>query len=174
MNYYTGIGSRNTPVEVIHRMTKLSLFLSEQDWVLRSGGAEGADRAFEDGVRKGKKAEIYTPWKNFVKYSENVIVGPTLSTWLEAQEIASNIHPAWERCSRGARALHTRNVYQVLGGDLQTPSRFVLFYAKESPSGNVSGGTRTAVEIARQHNIPCVNMYHDDWKPKLNNIWKGL
>ena len=52
-NYYTGIGSRETPNEILDRMTRLGSWFSELDWVLRSGGAEGADRAFERGVRVG-------------------------------------------------------------------------------------------------------------------------
>lgn len=173
-NYYTGIGSRETPNDILDRMTRLGSWFSELDWVLRSGGAEGADRAFERGVRVGKQCDTYIPWKGFAKHSDNPMIGSEFDTWEEAQELASTIHPAWERCSRGAKALHARNVYQVLGSDLKTPSKFVVYYAKETKTGEVSGGTRTAVMLARQHNIPCVNMLHDGWFDQLQKVWKEV
>lgn len=173
-NYYTGIGSRETPTHILNRMTKLGSWFSELDWVLRSGGADGADRAFERGVRLGKQCDIYIPWEGFAKHSANPMIATNFDTYKNAEEIASTIHPAWDKCSKGAKALHTRNVYQVLGHDLKTPSKFVVFYAKETKSGEVSGGTRTAVELARQNDIPCVNMLHEDWMDKLKQVWKEV
>ena len=184
-NYYTGIGSRETPNDILDRMTRLGSWFSELDWVLRSGGAEGADRAFERGVRVGKQCDIYIPWRGFAKHSDNPMVGSEFDTWEEAEEIAKSIHPLgsifnddgtpkWDNMKRGAKALHARNVYQVLGSDLKTPSKFVVYYAKETKTGEVSGGTRTAVMLARQHNIPCVNMLHDDWFDQLQKVWKEV
>ena len=129
-NYYTGIGSRETPNEILDRMTRLGSWFSELDWVLRSGGAEGADRAFERGVRVGKQCDIYIPWKCFAKHSDNPMIGSEFDTWEEAEEIAKSIHPLgnifnddgtskWDNMKRGAKALHARNVYQVLGSDLK-------------------------------------------------------
>ncbi|QHZ59856.1 DprA-like DNA recombination-mediator protein [Alteromonas phage vB_AmeM_PT11-V22] len=172
-NYYTGIGSRQTPAHILGRMTKYAGFLSEIDWVLRSGGAEGADRAFERGVLLGKSCDIYIPWKGFAKHSDNPIISSVFDTWEEAQSIASEIHPAWDKCSRGTKALHARNVYQVLGSDLKTPSKLIIFYAKETQSG-VSGGTRTAVELARKNGIPCINMYLEGYEDVLRQTWKEI
>lgn len=172
--HYTGIGSRRTPAHILQDMTKLGSYFSEQNWVLRSGGADGADRAFEQGVRLGKSAEIYTPWEGFAKYSDHIIIGSKLSTYNQAEDIAKDIHPAWDKCSRGAKALHTRNIFQVLGSDLNTPSKFVIFWAEETHNGNVKGGTRTAVELARQYDIPCINMYKDNWRDIMRDIWKEV
>lgn len=44
--FYTGIGSRQTPPEILKMMTKIATQLESKGWVLRSGGAEGADEAF--------------------------------------------------------------------------------------------------------------------------------
>ena len=49
-----------------------------------------------------------------------------------------------------------------------------VFYAKETKTGEVSGGTRTAVELARQYNIPCVNMLHDNWFDRLQKVWREV
>jgi hypothetical protein len=63
--------------------------------------------------------------------------------------------------SSGAKKLHSRNVLQVLGDKLDTPSKFVLYYAKEK-DGEVAGGTRTAVMLARELDIPTLNWYSKD------------
>jgi predicted Rossmann fold nucleotide-binding protein DprA/Smf involved in DNA uptake len=49
MKYYAGIGSRETPKEICNKMTEIASLLEKQDFVLRSGGANGADSAFEKG-----------------------------------------------------------------------------------------------------------------------------
>ena len=40
---YTGIGSRKTPPGILAQMSELAAFLARSGWVLRSGGAPGAD-----------------------------------------------------------------------------------------------------------------------------------
>ena len=44
---YAGIGSRETPIEVLELMTKASTWLGSKGYTLQSGGAIGADMAFE-------------------------------------------------------------------------------------------------------------------------------
>jgi predicted Rossmann fold nucleotide-binding protein DprA/Smf involved in DNA uptake len=64
--YYSGIGSRRTPENIQELMVKLGHYLAGRGWVLRSGGAEGADTAFEKGCDQvhGRK-EIFLPWKGY-------------------------------------------------------------------------------------------------------------
>jgi len=167
--YYTGIGSRETPEQILRLMRRIAYRMAKKGYTLRSGGAEGADTAFADGWVDAwvedagphgckYKAEIYLPWEGFNdQYSS--MEGRLIMDHLVAQEIASEIHPAWVKCSSYAKALHTRNVHQVLGQDLNTPSSFVLFYAE--PQGNsVKGGTRTAVELAKKYGVPVFNLYY--------------
>ena len=162
---YTGIGSRATPIDIQRQMTDYAKRLSLFGYVLRSGGAEGADTAFEIGaVRK----EIYLPWKNFNDNdSQHYDVDD------RALEIAKDIHPNWNACSEGARKLHGRNVYQVLGKDLNSPSEFVVFWAEEE-AGEVRGGTRTAVELAKQHDIPTYNLFNLKEHQKFNRLMLRL
>lgn len=61
---YAGVGSRETPHEILALMTDVAKILGQHGWTLRSGGARGADTAFEDGA-KGFKREIYLPWRGF-------------------------------------------------------------------------------------------------------------
>ena len=58
--FYTGVGSRKTPKDVLELMVKIAIKAAQNGYTLRSGGAEGADKAFEHGcdMVKGPK-EIY-------------------------------------------------------------------------------------------------------------------
>ena len=66
MRYYTGVGSRKTPGAIFDLMGEIGRNLAIDGYVLRSGGASGADTAFEQGcdLHEGMK-EIYLPWKGF-------------------------------------------------------------------------------------------------------------
>lgn len=146
MKFYAGIGSRQTPPDVLALMTALAQRLASQGWTLRSGGADGADTAFEIGA--GEHSIIYLPWRGFNGRTRGVVVGdiPRLRTIAEAH------HPNWPACSRGARALHTRNVAQVLGHtENAAPSSMVICW---TPNGSGTGGTGQAIRIARSFGIP--------------------
>lgn len=168
MKYYSGVGSRNTPDNICKVMENLAFALSQDAWVLRSGGADGADMAFQKGATNSFSEvvpEIYIPWKGFNGLEHNPsegIIGVHNSSLREkAYSIASEIHPAWDKCSSGAKTLHLRNVFQVLGKDLETPSKFLVCWAKPTKDG-VSGGTNTALKLAKMHNIPCFNLYFEE------------
>ena len=47
---YTGIGSRNTPADMMLTIAKVGFALGSLGYTLRSGGAQGADTAFEQGA----------------------------------------------------------------------------------------------------------------------------
>lgn len=64
VRYYTGIGSRSTPQNILRLFESLAVTLADEKNVLRSGGAEGADTAFEFGAFSCD-AEIYLPGKSF-------------------------------------------------------------------------------------------------------------
>lgn len=160
MKYYSGIGSRETPLYIINKMTELAIKLESEGYTLRSGGADGADKAFELGA---VNKEIYLPWKGF-NHSDSELYH--VST--EATEIAKRIHPAWNSCSPGAKKLHSRNIYQVLGYDLKTPSEFVICW---TTGGKIVGGTATAINLALSLNIPVYNLaIQKDYDKFFNNI----
>ena len=64
---YTGASSRETLSEVLEEMRVIGESLAWAGFTLRSGGAGGADRAFEEGARRvfGTRLEIYLPWRRF-------------------------------------------------------------------------------------------------------------
>lgn len=152
---YTGIGSRSTPDPILRVMRRIARYLAERGYMLRSGGARGADRAFESGA--GEKKEIYLPaFGEFDqrRLSNSIDLRPK---WDEARAIAQRIHPTWHRLDGYGRVLHTRNIFQVTGADLDSPSQFVVYWAPEA-HGQVFGGTRTAVVYARELGIPTFNL----------------
>lgn len=158
--FYTGIGSRSTPEEIIAEMISWGTLLAKKGYILRSGGADGADSAFEQGcdLVKGQK-EIYLPWKGFNNNKSELY-----KVSKEALELASRIHPAWGQCSFGAKKLHGRNCYQVLGENLNSTSEFLICWTLD---GKSKGGTRTAIELAKQNNIPVYNLAIQEHTDKL-------
>jgi len=151
MNFYAGIGSRRTPLDVMARMTEIAVFMRQQGYTLRSGGAPGADTAFEAGAGNDKK--IYLPWKLF-----NNNPSPLYAAAYDAQalEIAAKYHPRWNTLTRAVQTIMARNCYQVLGGDLKTPSEFIVCW---TPTGKTEGGTGQAMRIARDYGIPIYNIF---------------
>lgn len=173
MKYYTGIGSRETPEEILELMKNISFILNDKGYTLRSGGADGADSAFEqDRIKK----EIFLPWNDFNgKRVDNIgyfFANP------EAWVIAQDIHPVYNTLKQGAKRLHDRNVCQVLGKDLKTPSQFVICYTSDGANGTTipcsikTGGTGTAIKLAALNNIKVLNLKNEEdlnrIKAKLN------
>jgi hypothetical protein len=150
---YAGIGARLAPADMLALAEMVAERLDERGWTLRSGHAPGMDQAFETGA--GCNAEVYLPWPSF-EHSESleadVIVDRPTSA---AYNIAARFHPAWDRASKGARALHARNVHQVLGRDCDMPSGFVLCWTL---NGEVRGGTGQAIRVAREYGVPIYNL----------------
>lgn len=150
MPYYTGIGSRSTPPDVQKLFQYIAGTLAQDGYVLRSGAAPGADTAFEYGCKMAHgPAEIYLPWRMFNNSPSRLWKIPD-----EAFDIAGTIHPNWNVLSHTDRKLHARNVMQVLGEDLNTPSIFVVCWTKD---GKRIGGTRTAIVLAERYDIPVYN-----------------
>lgn len=159
-NFYTGVGSRNTPKETSELINKISVKLESLGYILRSGGAEGADTFFSEKINN---KEIFIPWKNF---GEGIV--PNYSEY--ADNLIKEVHPAYERLSEGAKKLHLRNVNQVLGLDLNTPSKFLICWAEIDKEGTPKGGTRTAWMVAKRFNIPCFNLVLEEDKNRFE-LW---
>ncbi|HWL51816.1 MAG TPA: hypothetical protein VNQ90_05245 [Chthoniobacteraceae bacterium] len=154
-NCYAGIGSRAAPAAVLTLMEHTAAHLAGRGLTLRSGGAPGADAAFERGCdRAHGKKEIFLPWKEFNGHPSPYFCPPR-----QAEVLASFMHPNWASCTPAARKLHARNCQQVCGLRLDDPVGFVLFWAPEE-GGKVKGGTATAVSLARELDIPTYNLWN--------------
>ncbi|CAH9014820.1 putative DprA-like protein [Vibrio phage 249E41-1] len=181
--YYTMIGSRSTPPDIMELMVKFAEKACEFNYVGRSGGADGSDACLEQGVGSYLNSceenypehymEIYLPWKDFNgrdSFGGGYYTLPWIDNKEQATQIASETHPAWDRCSQGAKSLHSRNVYQLLGQDLNTPSRFVICWAEpKGEDGHVKGGTATAVKLGIDNGAEIINLYHEDQRKRVED-----
>jgi hypothetical protein len=146
---YAGIGSRETPESVLKAFTILGKYFNYYGHILRSGGADGADLAFQ-GARTTD--DIFIPWKGFNNsLYEFQGIHPDAYNILNSILEPSHI----SRLSQGALKLHARNVHQILGKDLNTPVDYVICYTTK---GLVKGGTATAIKLANKLNIPVINV----------------
>ena len=139
MKLFAGIGSRRTPPEILELMSRLSRKLTGEGWTLRSGGARGADLAFERGAQN--RSEIF-----LAKHCR--------PEWqAESQTVMTPSH--WQNCSPYARQLHGRNSAIILGTDLKTPVKFVCCW---TPDAREVGGTAVGIRVALKHGIEVRNL----------------
>ena len=89
----------------------------------------------------------------------------------ETERIASEVHPAWDRCNEWARGMHSRNCHQILGYDLKSPVDAVICW---TPDGAVVGGTATALKLSMKAGIPIFNLGTKDKESVLRSIKKFL
>ena len=168
IEYYAGVGSRNTPKNITYNMKDLASTLEDNGYVLRSGGAFGADRAFASGCNN---AEIYIPWEGFVD-SNNVNSKHTYHV-LNSDDVFANLmvdkfHPIGKDLRGRTRLLMMRNTYQITGIH-QHFSKFVVCW---TPNGEEVGGTSQVIRIANHFQIPVYNMFHLTVDEILNEIKK--
>jgi hypothetical protein len=174
-SFYTGIGSRETPIEIASLISRYTKYLAHKGYGLRSGGANGADSFFQNAC--DGPMQIFLPWNGFNGFRHNPDQGfynvQLFENYVEAEDIASCFHPHWRQLKPPVRALHTRNVYQVLGPDLQHPSISVICWALPETTRaktGVKGGTGLAVRLAHSYNIPIFNLYFSTLQQKVEAI----
>lgn len=153
---YAGIGSRQTPPDILQVMKSLAEELQELGYTANTGDAGGADKAFRDGT---SKKNIFTPKQATTR---------TL-------EIAKEIHPAWDRMDDYSRKLQARNTNQIFGAKLDTPVDFVLAWTQDgledyNMRSIKSGGTGQAIDMASRKGIPVINLANPDWRQRLDEI----
>lgn len=175
--FWAGIGSRDTPLDIQRQMTTIAKQLSgtpDSCFVLRSGGAIGADSAFERGADPHKR-QIFLPPSN--KYP--LRVGDHMLDITPTRAYVRRFHPNWRALEQGesrgssAYGLIARNTFQVLGPDLNTPSKFILCWTPDGATTvttRQTGGTGQAIRIACAYNIPVINMRNVGWEDQLHQI----
>ena len=165
---YAGIGSRKTPPEILALMRRIAASLQQRGWLLRSGGADGADSAFEQGA--GLSKEVFLPWKAF-NNNPSLLFTPSS----EAMSLAGDLHPGWRHLSPPARKLMARNCHQILGQALTTPAMVVIAWTPDgceshATRSRVTGGTGQAISLASLRGIPVVNLKNEDAMPRLRDL----
>lgn len=175
--HYAGIGSRVTPNDVCRLMSRLSARLEQLGFILRSGGAVGADIAFEQGISDPRRMKIYRPYD---EYGEEDLT-------LMAEHIEM-FHPKpWtlegRRSTRGdgswssVRRLMGRNTFQILGTTAEQRARvpassFVICWTQDGAelpleTSASTGGTGQAIKIAAHYEVPVFNLAREGAMERL-------
>lgn len=168
----TLVGSRRYTTTDEHRIEEIGRLLKALKVTGLSGNAEGCDTLWNDAL--GSSSMIhFLPWAGFGTPR------PTTSLILDdapyplihlAEELVTLVHPRADVLTDGPRKLHTRNMFQVLGTDLRSPTAAVIYCAPETPTGKVQGGTSSAVTLARHYGIPAYNLRKTEQYVELTTI----
>jgi hypothetical protein len=163
---YAGVGSRNTPPEVLKQMTELAKELEKKGYTLNTGDAVGADTAFGKGTNK-----------------KTVFTADDATN--KTRVIAKEIHPKPDALAGKSLDLQARNTNQVFGKNLDTPVDFIVVW---TPNGETradqrvyfgktsdknTGGTGQAIALAQLKGITVINMANSNWRTELDNILSG-
>lgn len=163
-------------------MQDLAKKLYLEGYTLRSGCAKGSDTAFWEGLmsvadwqKTPPPCQLFLPWTGFNNRSGypayETVCDRGWPYYEQAKEIMETIHPNPKALSSGAVALHTRNIPQILGPRLDSKSSFVIFCSDEQ-NGEVKGGTRTAVVLAKRLGVKVFNLrLKEDRKRMEDWVW---
>jgi hypothetical protein len=167
--FYAGVGSQLTPLDVCATMTSIATVLRSIGWHLRSGGAKRADQAFADGA--GDDKTEFLPWHRFegrdgiVPHHTRELYDLAGTYW----DMRPDMHP-WYMLKDTTKLFMMRNVCQMLGEDLKTPSKAVICWTK---GGAVVGGTGMALTIALHHEIPIFNLALPNTMERMEEFFNG-
>ena len=132
-------------------------------------------KAVDLGLAKESQFEVYVADQYNIRRStlprKHLAIVRNKDLISETERIASEVHPAWDKCNEWARGMHSRNCHQILGYDLQSPVDAVICW---TPDGAVVGGSRTAILLAQGANIPIFNLGRPDQDKVLKEIRQFL
>lgn len=158
--YYAGIGSRSTPIEIQTVMKNIATILERKGYILRSGGALGADKAFQSGVINPNNCDIF-------------LASDTLSQ--QAIDSVHKYHPMPKALSSYAFKLMARNYYQIKGKTEDSiPSYCVICWTPDGCTSHQertikTGGTGQAISIASESGITVYNLANPETLSKFKN-----
>ena len=176
MNYigaYAGIGARKTPQDILDYMSDQARILQDKGLILRTGDADGADKAFRNAT---EHKLVYTP-------------NQPIERWAH-YEVSLVCDTEYGQMKPRTQDLLARNMYQLFGSgtrkDARQPSMFVLYWSLPSSQWgtglhnnnyyNCSGGTRYAVRAACNAGIPTFNLYNQEkhWETYRDSDFDAL
>jgi hypothetical protein len=173
---YAGIGSRQTPENVMILMNKLASHLEQKGYTLNSGNALGADKAFEGKPQPFEKSgDIVIRWSSY-KYKvkkKQIFTASMVND--KMRDIAIYIHPNGRNLKDYILDLHARSLLQIFGTNLDTLVDFVLCWTKDGCESHdtrtsSTGGTGQAISYASLKGIPVINISNADWRDRLIEI----
>lgn len=166
---YAGIGSRSITEKETETIIKIANKLSKK-FILFSGNSEGSDIAFERG--SNNRCVLFLPWTSFnaEKYQ---LINCLDSYVLGKSEIGNKSIDRYypnQSIKYGVKMMMSRNYHQVMGYNEYPKVSFLICCANENSNGDVEGGTGHVVRIARDHNVPVINIRIKGWRKKLAEL----
>lgn len=149
--FYAGIGARKAPSDILQQMQVIAMRLALAGYALRSGGALGADHAFEKGADAVRGAKVIFPATKLP----------------EAIAHARQYHPTFDTLAPYVQQLHARNSLIILGIDLVSPVEFIVCW---TPAGMVVGGTGQALRVAQATGIKVFNLASEP----VDTLWEWI
>lgn len=165
---YAGVGSRETPEELLSLMELIGKSFANRGFKLRTGDALGADAAFIKGALEKLKPEdvvklieAYMPSMKAAGSYPPYMRRPDPDLLPRLSKIVDEVHPAPYFLKGYGRSLQERNALQVLGPRLDDPIDFLIgalkpVHLRKKP--NETGGTGQAYRLAQKHNIPVFDL----------------
>ena len=163
-------GQRNGIYRKKDTQLRIAQRLEARGYVLRTGGGNDTDSAFEAGCAR---KEVFLPWPGF-----NGRVSAFDSVSEEALAVACAAHPAFRRLTAEARLLAGRESHRILGADLRTPADFLVCWTpdgaeREAEIGRETGEAALAMALADRWSIPVFNLARADALERLA-AWLGV
>lgn len=154
--YWAIVGSREVPRPILEVMIRLGRTLTDIGYSVSSGDAYDSDRAGWYGAKQSSNydaigSRIYLPNASKAQRIEKygfIDASQFTDTWATARSMAASIHGAFDRMNSWGQDLHTRNVFQIHGHDMNSLVKGVFLYAKPYGKTQLSGGTNTAYQLA--------------------------
>lgn len=164
---YAGIGDVNIPENIKNLIHMLAEELAKDGYILRTGGAKGADTAFIEGCDKAKGIkEVFYP-------SDLHVNAKTL-------KIAKEIHGHWEYCENKLPKpgnkysfpvqAHCRNMKIINGDVLNNPVEFTIAY---QDINQVTGGTWQGIKYSQKLGIKVYNLFVEKDRNEIIDIVFG-
>lgn len=165
---FTGIGASDTPASACAWLQDLSRQLAAAGWLARSGGADGADTAVEQGVAQaGGLMDLHLPWRGY-----NNRASAFFGAQPEAMRLAESVYPRWQEVSASVQRIFGSCVHQLLGAQLQRPSDLVLVWTAdgcetEAERSRRTGGSAIVIVLAHRRGVPVFNLAREDGFARL-------
>lgn len=129
---YCGIGSRQTPPDIMSVMVSAATQLAKAGFTLSTGGADGADSFFEMGAKSGRgDIQLWLPWTRFNGRTEHVARSePNRLALQKAEQFLGDEH--WNRMlasflkKNGAESIEA---YEEACAKARRPSRLRFYNA---------------------------------------------
>jgi hypothetical protein len=169
---YAVTGNKECPPHILGRVKNIVSKLDKANFVLRTGGLEGAEETAETSVTNQLNIELHLPWKEFAGKTSKFMYSNEL-----VKGIAKIFQPSFDTLPLPVQGFLSKNVRLVYGKDGKSPAMFVVVYSEdgaESPSEKTpkTGNILHVLSLAAATHIPIFNLGKPDAEERLYQFLK--